>query len=61
MRLMMCRALSISPYWPVKTDRAALTVAGDGYNMSMNFEQTKLFGLLPLPGGKVWQLLLATS
>ena len=36
--------------WPVKVDRAELKVQPDGYNLAMTFEQTRLFGFLPLPG-----------
>ena len=38
--------------WPVKVDRAELKTSPDGYNLSMNFEQTKLFGMFAMPGGQ---------
>ena len=38
--------------WPVKVDRAELKTSGDGYNLAMNFEQTKLFGLFNMPGSR---------
>ena len=36
--------------WPVKVERASLRVTGEGYGLSMSFEQTKLFGLFGMPG-----------
>ena len=38
--------------WPVKVDRAELKTSPDGYNLSMNFEQTKLFGMFAMPGSQ---------
>ena len=36
--------------WPVKVERAALSVTNEGYGLFMSFEQTKLFGLFGMPG-----------
>ena len=35
--------------WPDKIERARLAVGEDGTKLSMNFEQTKIFGLFSLP------------
>ena len=38
--------------WPVKVERAALEVTGEGAGAELTFEQTKVFGLFSIGGGK---------
>ena len=38
--------------WPVKVERAALAVTGEGAGAELTFEQTKVFGLFSIGGGK---------
>ena len=42
----------ISYTWPVKVERAAMEITSEGYKAELEFEQTKVFGLFSIGGGK---------
>ena len=42
----------VSYTWPVKVERAAMEVSSEGCKAELEFEQTKVFGLFSLGGGK---------
>ena len=42
----------VSYTWPVKVERAAMEVTSEGYKAELEFEQTKVFGLFSIGGGK---------
>ena len=42
----------VSYTWPVKVERAAMEITSEGYKAELEFEQTKVFGLFSIGGGK---------
>ena len=42
----------VSYTWPVKVERASMEVTSEGYKAELEFEQTKVFGLFSIGGGK---------